>query len=836
MTIKVIVPEATENLIENPSFELDTTGWTTNGSALTRVLTRARFGIASGQVVTTGAVHNEGVYYRIDPDTQGEPYAGSVYIRGSGIVRIRVRDGFNGHEWVSESIALSDNKWRRLEVVGFTRGDVSDDIRLYIETATNIQAITFYIDAAQLENKYFPTSYCDGDIEESIEPHHGYSYFRWEGARHNSTSKRSERYSGGGRWKAFEDVDVNLYPISGGGLGMGSVRLGIQQFSDQIRSIVRTTRPQPRVVTMTFWTRQDENSHACTPVSLKRLNDARQELEALVKPDRTSNVQPIKFRWEDNGRSIDFEGYYETGLEFGGDFRFPYFNSFPVRLLCPDPYAKEDSQDVQNLTPVKGVPDADYIIAKIDGEWQVPGDGAANDDVFAIGVSPNGDVYVGGEFTQIGGLAINRIARWDGNTYHPLAVGVDDGTVRYIAFGADGTVYVGGTFTNIGGVAHTNIASYDPATDTWATMGPGPGLSHPVHGIGVTDDGQVWVAGQFTSDNAGLTLNSAARYDPDADTFNTMGGGGGAIGLNDSPFHVIPDLNGYDTFWCGRFDNIFGGAASSIEGVCRYNRDDDAFEACGTGVDTNGNVDYTFRMAMSRGGKIYICGNTDHAGYLDVDQVAMYNRQEWYALGQEGDGLDPASVSSRWVAVEPRTGHIWFVGDFTYATGADLARAVVVWNQTRFSHVDLNLPPTAKTRTIAFHGDDVWIGHATAGNADASYVHTINNRGKATTKPVLEMTGPAEVWWLENQTTGQIIRMDLTILEDERIIIDFREGLEKAWSSLRGYIQRDILAGSDTFELLPGENKVAFMALEYDVNSEFSLRWDIRHWGFDGSA
>ena len=116
MTIKVIVPEATENLIENPSFEFDTAGWTVNGSALTRILTRARFGTAAGQVVTNGVVPNEGVFYRIAPNTQGEPYAGSIYVRGTGVVRVRVRDAANGHDWASSEIALSDNKSQLLDL------------------------------------------------------------------------------------------------------------------------------------------------------------------------------------------------------------------------------------------------------------------------------------------------------------------------------------------------------------------------------------------------------------------------------------------------------------------------------------------------------------------------------------------------------------------------------------------------------------------------------------------------------------------------------------------------------------------------------------------------
>jgi len=38
--------------------------------------------------------------------------------------------------------------------------------------------------------------------------------------------------------------------------------------------------------------------------------------------------------------------------------------------------------------------------------------------------SPNGsNIYVGGEFTSIGGVSANRIVKWDGINYSPLGVG-----------------------------------------------------------------------------------------------------------------------------------------------------------------------------------------------------------------------------------------------------------------------------------------------------------------------------------------------------------------------------------------------------------------------------
>lgn len=86
----------------------------------------------------------------------------------------------------------------------------------------------------------------------------------------------------------------------------------------------------------------------------------------------------------------------------------------------------------------------------------------------------DGDLYVGGNVTQIGGVTVNHIARWDGSTWSAL---VDSGgsvgtnllvqeTVSY-----DGDLVAGGLFTQAGGVAVNRIARWDGSD--WAPFGDG---------------------------------------------------------------------------------------------------------------------------------------------------------------------------------------------------------------------------------------------------------------------------------------------------------------------------------------------------------------------------
>lgn len=78
------------NLLGNPSFETNTTGWTTTGTSLTRITTDAApgGGTACGELVTSAGSQQAGIASRLVPTfLAGETYRASVYLRrtsGSG--------------------------------------------------------------------------------------------------------------------------------------------------------------------------------------------------------------------------------------------------------------------------------------------------------------------------------------------------------------------------------------------------------------------------------------------------------------------------------------------------------------------------------------------------------------------------------------------------------------------------------------------------------------------------------------------------------------------------------------------------------------------------------
>ena len=84
----LIMPEASTNLCQNPSFEVNTTGWGTVYGTLTRTSAMQRWGTYSGNLAPT-ANGADGVYYGagtsyLVPTVAGQPYTASLYFYAVG--------------------------------------------------------------------------------------------------------------------------------------------------------------------------------------------------------------------------------------------------------------------------------------------------------------------------------------------------------------------------------------------------------------------------------------------------------------------------------------------------------------------------------------------------------------------------------------------------------------------------------------------------------------------------------------------------------------------------------------------------------------------------------
>ena len=74
----------------------------------------------------------------------------------------------------------------------------------------------------------------------------------------------------------------------------------------------------------------------------------------------------------------------------------------------------------------------------------------------------NGALYVGGYYSNAGGIATNYISKWDGTTWSTLATGVNQDV--HALLGDSTALYLAGSFTNCSGVNANYIAKWTDGT------------------------------------------------------------------------------------------------------------------------------------------------------------------------------------------------------------------------------------------------------------------------------------------------------------------------------------------------------------------------------------
>ncbi len=92
-------------------------------------------------------------------------------------------------------------------------------------------------------------------------------------------------------------------------------------------------------------------------------------------------------------------------------------------------------------------------------QFGFPGPGT-NGGIYATVTDRQGNLYVGGSFTQAGDVPANHIAKWDGKNWSPLGSGVN-GNVVALGLDSMGNLYVGGRFTLAGKIPSLGLAKWD---------------------------------------------------------------------------------------------------------------------------------------------------------------------------------------------------------------------------------------------------------------------------------------------------------------------------------------------------------------------------------------
>ena len=295
----------------------------------------------------------------------------------------------------------------------------------------------------------------------------------------------------------------------------------------------------------------------------------------------------------------------------------------------------------------------------------VPGASAI---VWAAVIDGSGNLYIGGQFTVVGTLPANGIAKWNGSAWSALGTGMNSDVYALAVSGT--TLYAGGNFTTAAGASAKYIAQWNGST--WSALGTG--MNNNVYALAMSGS-TLYAGGSFTA--AGGVANTACIAKWNGTVWSALGtggmGGAGADGYG--PYVAALAVNGTSLYAGGDFTTAGGVSANYI---AKWSGT--AWSALGAGISTagsDGNGPYVYTLAVS-GSTLYAGGDFTTAGAVTANSIAQWSGTAWTALGST-PGMD-GEVES--LAVSGTT--LYAGGNFTTAGGV-AAGAIAKWNGSVWS-------------------------------------------------------------------------------------------------------------------------------------------------------
>jgi uncharacterized delta-60 repeat protein len=137
--------------------------------------------------------------------------------------------------------------------------------------------------------------------------------------------------------------------------------------------------------------------------------------------------------------------------------------------------------------------------------------------VRALAVTEDGRIYVGGLFSRFNGVTTPNLVRLlpDGSRDEAFNAGNGpNGIVRVIHVLPDGDLLIGGSFTEVNGVPLRNLARLTPEGAVDPSFLPGQGPDGAVNAIAADGSGKIWIGGEFQHIDT-VEVNRIARLNAD---------------------------------------------------------------------------------------------------------------------------------------------------------------------------------------------------------------------------------------------------------------------------------------------------------------------------------
>lgn len=796
----VVIPLERTNLITNPSAEFATTNYTAVGGSIAQSAAEQYHGAYSIAITPSAGTNSDGAFYGTVSLTSGTPYGYSckVKVTGAGVgkqyaLSLATTGGVDLHT----TTFTATGRWQWIR--GIYGETSSTTRRIYLRKVNHNAASIFYWDGLQVEaitdGILSVSTYIDGD-QTGLLPNQFPPPFRWNGTPHASTSTRLISTAAGGyvlnldrfRYKAMAYLGLGLTAVANIST-VGATSDGAQ---------FQTTVAQSRQFSINgFW-------DAETPIAL---DIARASLYDALGPDHAAPRQPTTLIYQpfdgddEAGAFGSIIASYQSGLEQTAT-PIPRENA-PVTFMqyLPGILAGDDGAALTERLTLGTI--GNILQRSPTGVWSGMGTGGsgASLGVLAFARAMDGSLYVGGDFTGMGGVAnTGAIAKWNGTAWSALTSSLN-AAVNTLAMAQNGTtVYVGGVFTNADGIANADrIASWSGSA--WSALSTG--ANDTVNALAVGPDGILYAGGNFTN-IGGVAINRIAKWNGSAwSALAVSGADGPVLGLAFGP-------DGY-LYTVGSFGTIGGVTAN---GTAYW--DGTAWNAMADGF-ASGAVQ---TLAIGPRGEVYVGG----AFTGDIDYAAVWNGTGWSQLGVLNGTVYSLHYGNDGIL---RAG-----GAFTIADGITLNDNFAYWNGATWIQPDVVVAGAATFRAIYQAPDGtLYLGFDRSDAVGSAAVTTVTNTGTTRAYPTFVMQGPvsttSSLFQLVNFTNGKAIYFNYQIATGEIVYVRMSPQGATFFSTFRGFFPAAILRGSSPdFALEKGANAISLF-LSKALTASPTLQWPI---------
>ena len=347
---------------------------------------------------------------------------------------------------------------------------------------------------------------------------------------------------------------------------------------------------------------------------------------------------------------------------------------------------------------------------------------------------PNGHIVAGGDFTQAGGVAANRVAVWNGSTWTPLGGGMN-GAVNALAVLPNGDLVAAGSFTGAGTVPANRIALWNGLA--WSALGSG--LNNSVNALAVLPNGSIVAGGTFTS-AGGVSRSRIALW-------NGTAWSGLGTGLNGTCLALASLPNG-DVVAAGQFGSAGGVTANRI---ARWNGA--SWAALGSGADNN-----VAALAFLPSGQLALGGSFKVANGVVSTRFARLVTPCVAASVAAGGGCPSSGGGNSYASVTlPWTGSTYR----TRGTGLPVFAFVAVVNGFSATSIPLAvaLPPAPPGCTLLASPDVLEVTISNAGVVDAQIVipNTASLAGIVLHQQLVALEVDAGLNPVQNTTTNALV-------------------------------------------------------------------------------